>query len=145
VGLPLYDFATHTRRARTRLFRPKPVVLVEGLWLLRDRALRELFDCSIYLDCPIKLRLERRLARDLQKRGRNRQSVLRQFIEQVTPMHNRFVAPQSGWAELVLKSPVTSSQIMGLVKRLKRLSLGISHAGTGEARAVGELDFQATG
>src|SRR3954468_22995894 len=78
--LPAYDFPTHCRRPQWRAV-PKPaqVILVEGLWLLHSRALRDGFDVAIFLDCCGKTRLARRLERDVQSRGRTRKSVLQQF------------------------------------------------------------------
>jgi uridine kinase len=120
--IPGYDFATHSRLRRTRVLRPKPLVLVEGLWLLRRPALRRMFDFSIFLHCPDRLRLHRRLKRDLSSRGRSAQSIRRQFQQMVAPMHRRFVAPQAARAQLVFKSVPTSLEIRSLAGRL--LDLG---------------------
>lgn len=100
--LPRYDFATHTRRSEPRRWTPRPIVLLDGLWLLHRPELRSLYALSVFVDCPEELRLRRRLARDQRERGRTRDSVLHQFYRQVTPMHDRFVQPQKRWADLVL-------------------------------------------
>ena len=67
--LPRYDFKTHTRSQRLEWWHPKPLVLMEGLWLLLRPKIRRLFDFAIYIDCPARLRLRRRLARDSAERG----------------------------------------------------------------------------
>ena len=99
VALPRYDFVTHARRATPRRWQPKPVVLVDGLWLLRRPELRRLYTVSVFLDCPAKLQLARRLARDQRERGRSPASVRYQFRTQVAPMDKQFVAPQKRWAK----------------------------------------------
>lgn len=119
--LPRYNFATHCRVNRRAEFTPRPLVLVDGLWLLRRPALRRMFDCKIFLDCPADVRLERRLRRDCAERGRSPESVRRQFLRTVVPMHDRFVASQSRWADIVFNTPPTSREIQQLAKKLKTL------------------------
>jgi uridine kinase len=121
VALPAYDFTTHTRTARTRQLGPARFVLVEGLWLWRRPALRRRFGYRIFVDCPTALRRARRLARDLRERGRTRVSILRQFNQQVTPMHKRFVAPQACHAHRCLTSPASTSDVRALCRRLREL------------------------
>ena len=101
--LPIYDFTTHSRLTRKSDFKPKQVVLVEGLWLLRRAPIRRLFDFRVFIDCPESVRFERRLNRDQSERGRSLESVQNQFWKKVAPMHERFVAPQKKWADLLLK------------------------------------------
>jgi uridine kinase len=98
-----YDFKTHCRFARSRILKPKPIMLVEGLWLLRSPRIRKLFGFRIFLDIPMKLRLRRRLDRDVADRGRSPKSVRDQFRNAVEPMHRRFVLPQMQWSDVVLK------------------------------------------
>lgn len=115
---PHYDFKTHTRSVLSERWTPKPLVLIEGLWLLLRPAIRRLFDFAIYIDCPASLRLRRRLARDLVERGRTRASVRRQFETTVAPMHDLFVAPQAPWADVVLGQPLRDSEIHHLCDQL---------------------------
>ncbi len=116
--LPQYDFQNHVRRTATQLLRPAPVILMDGLWLLRRPKLRRIFDLSIFIECPVETRLSRRLARDVKSRGRTRASIRRQFLETVEPMHQRHVAPQVRRAEIQLQTPVRPRdvrQIAGLL------------------------------
>ena len=116
--MPSYDFKTHSRRRTRKLVAPKPIILLDGLWLLRRKTLRRLFTLRIFLQCSFRTRLRRRLARDLVSRGRSAASVRRQFRETVEPMHARFVAPQAARAELVFKHDCTEAQVRGLAKLL---------------------------
>lgn len=108
--LPQYDFKTHTRVAPL-LWEPRPVVIFEGLWLLTRASVRRHFDLSIFLDAAGWLRLRWRIARDVSERGRTAESVRRQFISQVGPMHVRHVAPQRRWADMVLKQKIGKPEI----------------------------------
>ena len=120
--IPRYDFATHVRVRRMRVMQPKPILLVEGLWLLRRPALRRLFGFTIYLHCPDRLRFRRRLKRDLSSRGRSTRSIRRQFEKMVAPMHRRFVVPQAARAHLVFNSAPTAIEIQRLAARLRGLA-----------------------
>ncbi len=119
--LPCYDFRTHCRQKRGRVLRPKPVILVEGLWLLRRRGLRPRFALSVFLDCPARLRLHRRLERDTKSRGRTPVSVLHQFRRHVEPMHRQYVAPQARWADLVLPGTCSPALVRDLRARILAL------------------------
>jgi uridine kinase len=120
AAVPIYDFATHTRRGLQE-WEPKPVVLMDGLWLLHRPRLRPLFDLKIYLDCPAHLCFERRLARDVEERGRSEASVRQQFFGTVLPMFEQFVAPQSRWADLVLREAPGPLQVQQIMDRLQHL------------------------
>jgi uridine kinase len=119
ASVPAYDFATHCRLPRARTLPTKPVVLMDGLWLLQRRQVRRLFALAIFIKCPARLRLGRRLARDVRERGRTRASVLRQFRETVEPMHRRFVAPQARWADVVLDGDFGVGGVRRLAARLQ--------------------------
>lgn len=112
--VPRYDFRTHCRLNGTEQVQPRPVTLVEGLWLLQSPAMRRTFHLKIFLECPEKVRLRRRLARDVAERGRSPASVRRQFRLTVAPMHRRHVAPQARWADLVLRHPHSEAGIRQL-------------------------------
>jgi uridine kinase len=118
--LPCYDFKTHCRERRVQSLEPKPIVLIEGLWLLHRPSLRDLFDLKLFIDCPSQTRLRRRIDRDVVFRGRTRASVEKQFNETVEPMHRKFVAPQKRWADVVLPFDLTDYDARQLAERLSK-------------------------
>jgi uridine kinase len=119
--VPRYDFRTHCRTNGAETVPPRPVMLVEGLWLLRRPAVRRAFDLKIFIECPEKLRLQRRLARDKAERSRSPAGIRRQFKTTVAPMHRRHVAPQVRWADVVLHQPYGEADIRQLHESLWRL------------------------
>ncbi|HET7626143.1 MAG TPA: uridine kinase [Verrucomicrobiae bacterium] len=119
--VPRYNFKTHCREKSEAIFEPKPIVLFDGLWLLRPRQLRELFDFRIFIECPAENRFRRRLTRDLRSRGRTRDSVREQFQRSVEPMHERFVEPQKRWADVVLDANFGGREINDLTEQLKSI------------------------
>ncbi|HEX5717071.1 MAG TPA: uridine kinase [Thermoanaerobaculia bacterium] len=102
VEVPIYDFVRHRRTNRTKRVEPHPVVLVEGILIFCEAALRELLDFKIYVDTDADIRLIRRLGRDMAERGRTVQDVLRQYLESVRPMHLEFVEPSKRWADIII-------------------------------------------
>ena len=102
VEVPIYDFVRHRRTARTRRIEPQRVVLVEGILIFVEPALRDLLDFKIYVDTDADIRLIRRLGRDMSERGRTVQDVLRQYLETVRPMHLEFVEPSKRWADVII-------------------------------------------
>lgn len=116
--VPRYDFATYSRVEAREPWRPRSVVLAEGLWLLRPPGLRPLFDLKIFLDTPAALRLARRVSRDTAERGYSSQEVRQRLTTTVLPMHDRYVEPQRRWADLVLSQPFREADVQLLADRL---------------------------
>ncbi|HMG20149.1 MAG TPA: uridine kinase, partial [Kofleriaceae bacterium] len=102
VEVPIYEFATHTRRRDTRRVEPARVILVEGILVFAEPALREQMDIKIFVDTDPDIRLMRRIRRDLEQRGRTFQSVRDQYYATVRPMHLEYVEPSKRWADLII-------------------------------------------
>ncbi len=102
IELPVYDFTTHTRTSQTIRIEPQRVILVEGILIFAEPLLRELFDVKIFVDTDSDLRFIRRLERDLRERGRKTESVVRQYLNTVRPMHMDFVEPSKRYADVII-------------------------------------------
>ena len=101
VDAPIYDYATHSRRKRRRRVEPAPLVIVEGLLVLHERRLRELMDCSVFIDVPADIRLLRRVRRDTVERRVDIEETLRLYAHCVRPMHERYIEPSAAHATWV--------------------------------------------
>ena len=102
IECPVYDFAQHNRSNKTITIQPKRVIIVEGILIFEDRALRDLMDIRIFVDTDADVRLGRRILRDVEERGRTLQSVLDQYQTTVKPMHEMYVEPSKKYANLVV-------------------------------------------
>ncbi len=102
VHIPVYDFTTHTRSSETKVVYPHPVLLLEGILIFVDKALRDLMDVKIFVDTDPDIRFIRRLNRDIQERGRTMESVCKQYLETVRPMHLEFVEPSKRYADVII-------------------------------------------
>lgn len=115
VDVPIYDFTAHARTARTRRLEPRPVILVEGILVFAESALRQLFDVKIFVDTPDDIRFIRRLQRDLVERGRSLDSVIHQYETTVRPMHLEFVEPSKRHADVIIPEGGLNSVALDLV------------------------------
>ncbi len=100
--VPIYDFSTHSRTNRFFTVQPRSVILVEGILIFAEAALRELFDVKIFVDTDPDLRFIRRLQRDISERGRTTESVIKQYLSTVRPMHLEFVEPSKRYADVII-------------------------------------------
>jgi uridine kinase len=99
---PIYDFTRHVRSRQTRSVGGSTVVVLEGILILAEPALRDLMDIKVYVDTDADIRLLRRLRRDVEVRGRTVQSVLEQYENSVRPMHLQFVEPSKRYADVII-------------------------------------------
>ena len=102
ADVPVYDFVTHTRTARTDRVEPVPYVIVEGLFPLYWQSVRVLMDTKVFIEAPHDVCLERRLRRDALERGRPREEVIRRYNEMARPMYDKYVLPSKRFADVVV-------------------------------------------
>jgi uridine kinase len=102
VERPQYDFTTYARKVQTVRVEPRPVIIVEGIMILVEPALREMLDIKVYVDTDADIRFIRRLTRDVGERQRSLQSVVDQYKRTVRPMHLAFVEPSKRYADLII-------------------------------------------
>lgn len=100
--IPQYDFREHHRLPHTRKVEPQPVILVEGILIFAEAALRDLLDVRIYVETDADIRFIRRLRRDIAERGRTMESVMEQYLKTVRPMHTHFVEPYRHHADIII-------------------------------------------
>ena len=121
IDCPVYDFSVHNRSDETIRVVPRKVIIVEGILIFADEALRDLMDIRIFVDTDADVRLCRRIKRDVNKRGRSLESVLTQYQTTVKPMHEKYVEPSKKYADLVVpeggKNFVALDMIMDRIQR----------------------------
>ena len=123
IELPIYDFTKHERTDQTIRVKPQPVILVEGILVFAEAAMRGLFDVKIFVDTPPDIRFIRRLQRDIVDRGRTTESVISQYLTTVRPMHLDFVEPSKRHADVIIpEGGLNSVAIDMVVSRIKDLT-----------------------
>jgi uridine kinase len=102
VPVPVYDYELYNRSGDVRTVEPARIVVVDGILVLWDRALRDRFDLKIFVDTAADIRLIRRLRRDVAERGRSTESVIDQWLTTVRPAHERFIEPSKRYADVII-------------------------------------------
>jgi uridine kinase len=122
VALPTYNFTTYVRLPEVLLVLPQPVVLLEGILIFADAALRARMNVKLFVDAESDLRIIRRIQRDTQSRGRTVDSVIEQYLRTVRPMHLEFVEPSKRYADIIIPSGgLNAIAIDMVVARIERL------------------------
>jgi uridine kinase len=123
VEVPVYDFSTHSRRQSGIIVKPARVIIVEGILIFVEKALREAMDVKIFVDTDADIRFIRRLRRDMEERGRSMESVIQQYMETVKPMHEAFVEPSRKYADVILPeghNPICTNMVVSMIKEQLR-------------------------
>jgi uridine kinase len=115
VDVPVYDFTTYTRAPVWEHVQPARVILVEGILIFAEKALRELMDMRLFVDADADLRFIRRLQRDLDERGRSLASVVNQYLSTVRPMHLDFVEPSKRYADVIIPEGGQNQVAMAMI------------------------------
>ena len=102
VQCPVYDFTRHTRSDAVTEIAPRPIILIDGILIFHDPALRACMDLKIYVETDADERILRRARRDMRERGRDLDSVIQQYLATVKPMHNAYVEPTKVFADVIL-------------------------------------------
>jgi len=99
---PTYDFEAHNRSSETELIAPTQIIILEGILIMEDERIRDLCDIKLFVEADDDLRFIRRLTRDMAERGRSMESVIKQYLNTVKPMHFAFVKPTKRYADVII-------------------------------------------
>lgn len=124
VDLPAYDFARHQRKQVTERIQPHRSIIVEGILIYTDAALRDLMDVKVFVDTDDDTRFIRRLKRDVAERGRTMESVIDQYLSTVKPMHLEFVEPSKRYADIIIPRGGHNEVAIGMLLTLIRSLTG---------------------
>jgi uridine kinase len=122
IAQPIYDFSKHTRTGNFQTINPKPITLLDGILIFHEEKLRDLMKIKIFVDTDDDLRFIRRLQRDIAERGRDKESVIHQYLMNVKPMHEKLVKPSKKFADLIISGNEENQTIIDmLVASIKSL------------------------
>ena len=121
IDCPVYDFTVHNRSDEVTRIEPSRIIIVEGILIFENEALRDLMDIRIFVDTDADIRLCRRVKRDVNKRGRSLESVLTQYQQTVKPMYEKYVEPSKKYAHILVpeggKNTVAQEFIISLLEK----------------------------
>ena len=104
----IYDFKNHSIRELDTYIKRTDFVILEGIFALYFENLRDLAAAKIFVHADADIRLARRVERDIAIRHLPLEMVLRQYLNDVRPMHNKYIEAYSEYADLILNSNFTS-------------------------------------
>ncbi len=125
IERPVYDYTIHDRTEETVTVLPNKVVLVDGILVFEDPALRELMDIKIFVDTDADVRILRRILRDVKERGRSLDSVVEQYLSTVKPMHEQFIEPSKRYADIIV--PEGGKNLVAIMMIVQRIAYHIEH------------------
>lgn len=125
VHCPVYDYTVHDRLEATREVTPNKVILVEGILIFDNKALRDLLDIKLFVDTDADVRILRRIHRDVTERGRTLDTVMEQYLKTVKPMHEQFVEPSKRYADIII--PEGGKNTVALMMIMQRIAYHIEH------------------
>jgi uridine kinase len=116
INQPVYSFVTHNRTIDTILTQPRKVMIVEGILILTNPELRDMFDIKIFVHADADQRLIRRLKRDIAERGRDMEEVLNRYETTLKPMHQEFIEPSKIFADIIIPYEKHNNVAIDVVK-----------------------------
>lgn len=125
VECPTYDYTVHNRAQATVEVKPAKVIIVEGILIFENQALRDQMDIKLFVDTDADVRILRRVMRDVKERGRSLDSVVSQYLTTVKPMHEAFVEPSKKYADLIV--PEGGRNLVALEMIIRRVQHHIEH------------------
>ncbi len=119
IEMPTYDFTIDTRSDKTITILPAPIIVIEGLFTLLDADIRSHMSLRIFVDTADDIRFIRRLERDIKERGRSTESVIKQYLESVRPMHRQFIEPTKRNAHIIIPHGANKAALEMIVARIR--------------------------
>jgi len=116
IHQPVYSFVHHNRTDDYILTHPRKVMIVEGILILSNPELRELFDIKIFVHADSDERLIRRLKRDISERGRDMNEVLHRYQTTLKPMHEQFIEPSKAYADIIIPNDKYNTVAIDIVR-----------------------------
>ncbi len=118
IEQPVYSFVKHNRTGDTIKTKPRKVMIVEGILILTNSELRDMFDIKIFVHADSDERLIRRLKRDISERGRDIDEVINRYQTTLKPMHEQFIEPMKEYADIIIPNNKYNTVAVDIVKTI---------------------------
>jgi len=118
VLIPTYNYKTHTRNKKKKIIKKKRIIIIEGIFSILNKQLRKHMDYMIFIDVNEKIRLQRRIERDVNYRGRTLESIKLQYNKSVKPMHEKFVEPSKRFADVTINNNNSYTELIMIINGL---------------------------
>ena len=113
---PRYNFFRHLREKKEKKIKQRPIIIMEGILLLHYIRLHKFYTLKVFVETPENIRINRRMKRDIQFRGRSKESIERQYYSTVKPMHEKFVQPSKSYSDIVIDGTASINKSINQIK-----------------------------
>ena len=113
---PRYNFFMHLREREEKKIKQRPIIIMEGILLLHYIRLHKFYSLKVFVEAPEHIRISRRMERDIQFRGRTKDSIEKQYYSTVKPMHEKFVQPSKSYSDIVIDGTALINQSINKIK-----------------------------
>lgn len=110
-----YDYTRHRRCDSSELIYPADVILIEGIHVFYDAAVREMMDFKIYIQVDPDICLLRRVTRDIHDRGRSIDGIQRQYLNTVKPMYEKYIRNYVDYADIIVAQGGKNARIVDML------------------------------
>ena len=124
VRRPEYTFNNETAEPRLLVFRPAPIIIVEGLFVFHYKEVRKLLDLKLFLHAKDNLKVVRRIKRDRVERNYPLEDVLYRYEHHVLPSYEKYIEPYQGKADLIVNNNTDFSMGLRVVRGFVETVLG---------------------
>ncbi len=113
---PRYNFFKHLREKEEKKIKQRPIIIIEGILVLHYIRLHKFYTLKVFVETPEHIRINRRMERDIQFRGRNKSSIEKQYYSTVKPMHEKFVQPSMSFSDVVIDGTAYINKSINQIK-----------------------------
>lgn len=102
VETPEYTFNNPNVVPKTLIYRPTPIIIVEGLFVFHFPDVASQLDLKVFITAKNSVKLDRRINRDQAERGLTTEVINYQWENHVRPAYREFVKPHKEQADIVI-------------------------------------------
>ncbi len=118
IQQPVYSFIECNRTRDTVKTYARKVMIVEGILIMTNPIIRDMFDIKIYVHADSDERLIRRLKRDVNERGWNLDETLKKYQTILKPMHDQFIEPTKEYADIIIPNNKYNTVAVDIVRSI---------------------------
>jgi uridine kinase len=97
-----YTFNNPNIIPKQLVFEPKPIIIVEGLFVFYHQDISDLLDLKLFVEATDPVKIRRRIMRDNKERGYDLEDVLYRYVMHVSPAYERYVRPYKENTDIIV-------------------------------------------
>lgn len=99
-----YTFNNPDKEPETLIFEPRPIVLLEGIFVLHFKEIADVINLKLFIDAKPHIKIKRRIMRDNVERGYNIEDVLYRYEKHVMPSFEKYIQVHRENADMIINN-----------------------------------------